>query len=245
MPEALRLVQVAELVTAMLRLPFFRSLPGDVLEEILAYISAGLRTGTYDFVDVISKKEQIGWQVKCTKATTPVTWKRAKIPNKEAMIAASNKNPDDAQRLGDAIMEFCNAHALKSAEKYNLQRLVYSRLVDFTDGRLMYFERALPLNGRLFEPRDFRWRWSEQKKSLKKEQLSALHGIHVPSGKAWFAWHGLSENQLHFKGERAWWPPPGSSNRIDFTRPDSCLSLAEVAQIIANAATGLKELPPS
>ena len=28
---------------------------------------------TYDFVDVISRSEKIGWQVKSTKSTTPVT----------------------------------------------------------------------------------------------------------------------------------------------------------------------------
>ena len=66
---------------------------------------------TYDFVDVVKRDSQIGWQVKSTKATTPVTWKRAKIPNQEELMKNSFDSQEKSQVLGNAIVEFCNEHA--------------------------------------------------------------------------------------------------------------------------------------
>jgi hypothetical protein len=232
------LSRVAELVRAMLRLPFFESLPGGVLEEILANVYGGKRTGTYDFVDVYNAASATGWQVKSTQKSTPVTWKRAKIPNKVELIDASRGSRKAAQELGDAIIDFCNHHAAASVSSYGLKRLVYARLVDHMSGDLTYFEKELPLDGRLFDPRDFEWRWSEPKKATKKEQLPALHGIHRRSGVPWFAWHGLSENQLHFKGEAAWWPPRGARNRIDFKKAPERVSLPSLAEVLAKTMSG-------
>ena len=42
--------------------------------------------------------------------------------------------------------------------------------------------------------------------SSKKEQLPAFHGVSKKTGKKVFAWHGKGENQLHFSGEKNWWP---------------------------------------
>ena len=222
------------MVQAMLRLPFFQSLSGSVLEEILAHVYKGQRTGTYDFADVVSDDTHTGWQVKSTRASTPVTWKRAKLPNKQALIKASRKSASDAQVLGDAIIDFCNHAATESVSKYGLKKLRYARLVDYMDGRLMYFERELPISGLLFNPKDFTWSWSIAKKKPKKEQLSAFHGVHTASGRSWFAWHGLGENQLHFKGESAWWPDDGTETSRNFERTKEVLKLGDVAKIIAS-----------
>lgn len=176
---------------------------------------------TYDFVDVVKRDARCGWQVKSTKAATPVTWKRAKIPGADRLISASKKSRTGLKALGDAIIEFCNGHARESIERYNLNEIGYSRLIVHEEGRVTYFERLLCTrkNPVLFDPSKFTWRWSKPKKTKKKEQLQALHGLHSPTGEKWFAWHGLGENQLHFSGESNWWPPEGDSHAITFKFP--------------------------
>ena len=230
-----QLERVPPLVQAMLRLPVFASLPGSVLEEILAHVYSGRRTGTYDFADVVNQSIGTGWQVKSTRIKTPVTWKRAKLPDKGPLIEGSKKDSTGAQRLGDAIIALCNAAAQHSVKEYGLKRLVYARLIDYMDGRLIYFERELLIDQPLFNAADFTWFWSKTKKVTKKEQLQAFHGVHKPTERAWFAWLGLGENQLHFKGESAWWPPAGDPTRIDFRRSGSPLTLLELASLIASS----------
>ena len=236
------IARVVTLIQTILRLPFYESLPGAAFEEILAHVYGGRRTGTYDFVDVVNDETHAGWQVKSTRHLTPVTWKRAKLPNKNSLIEASRKTPAGAQVLGDAIIDFCNHAAKESIKKYQLKSLKYARLIDYMDGRLTYFERILPISGELFEPRDFTWSWS-QSRTARKEQLPAFHGVHVNFDRPWFAWHGLGENQLHFKGERAWWPAEESPNRHDFTRSGVRLQLADLAELITAQAPRIKKEP--
>lgn len=191
------------------------------MEGVLAHVRGGTRLNTYDFVDVVDTPNRLGWQVKSTKATTPVTWKRAKIPNSEALIAASRNSANGLQALGDAIIEFCNQHARESIATYGLTAIGYSRLILFDNGRVMYFERELCTEASpdLFNPGDFTWRWSTPKHTTKKEQLQALHGTHRTHGDKWWAWHGLGENQLHFSGEHHWWPSNRDPHAVVFTAP--------------------------
>jgi hypothetical protein len=206
-----QLIEIGRILSTYMRLPLSsNTIPGAVMEALLGYVREGNVLGTYDFVDVIKPKLNCGWQVKSTKASTPVTWKRAKIPNREKLISLSHKSQVGLQQLGDAIVDFCNAHVQRSLDSYELEQIGYCRLIVHDDGQVTYFERSLvtresPL---LFEPSDFTWKWSKPKKIRKKEQLQALHGTHKPTNKKWFAWHGLGENQLHFSGERNWWPKP-------------------------------------
>ena len=230
--------KIESLVQAMLRVPFFQSLPGAILEEILAHVYNGTRTGTYDFADVVAEESRVGWQVKSTRIDTPVTWKRVKLPDKMSLINASRKSSGGVRELGDAIISYCNRAALESVDKYKLTTLRYARLVDHMNGNLTYFERDLRIDGMLFNPADFIWAWSKKRKTTKKEQLSAFHGIHKITGQAWFAWHGLGENQLHFKGERHWWPPSESKARRDFFRLGETLKLDEFASIIDSVSPG-------
>jgi hypothetical protein len=190
------------------------------MEAILAEVRDARTLVTYDFVDVVKAEHGVGWQVKSTKESTPVTWKRAKIPNQIDLIDASRESPKGAQQLGDSIMEFCNAHAVASLRTYGLREIGYARLVVRPNGNAFYFERSLITQDRqqLFDPKAFKWKWSEAKKTKKKEQLRALHGTHIPSGRKWWAWHGLGENQLHFSGESAWWPQD-KSHAIEFSLP--------------------------
>ena len=41
-----------------------KSVPGSVLETILAEVRGGDALPTYDFVDVINRDSKVGWQVK-------------------------------------------------------------------------------------------------------------------------------------------------------------------------------------
>jgi hypothetical protein len=212
-----QLERLASILTKYLRLPFAAgTVPGAILEAVLAHIRGAKVLNTYDFVDVIDEKAGVGWQVKSTKATTPVTWKRAKIPSQQVLIGASRISRSGPQALGNAILTFCNEHVAASVQRYGLKEVCYSRLVVHEDGRLIYFEKLLckGTHPRVFDPSDFSWKWSVQKKTKKKEQLQALHGIQISTGKKWFAWHGLGENQLHFSGEKAWWPGPGVKEHL-------------------------------
>ena len=78
------------------------------MKVLIALVHQGEVLDTYDFVDVIQRERRIGWQVKSTMEKTPVTWKRAKIANKDALVAASRESTEGLQALGDAIIAFCN-----------------------------------------------------------------------------------------------------------------------------------------
>ena len=195
-----------------------------MLEEALANVRSGEVLHTYDFVDVVNREEACGWQVKSTRDATPVTWKRAKLPNVTGLVDASLKSDAACQELGDTIINFCNEHAQRSLAEYDLQKIGYARLILHKQGKVTYFEKSLCSISKpvVFDPKDFFWSWSTPKAPGKKEQLSALHGIHRQTNRRWWAWHGLGENQLHFSGESAWWPRPTSSRHsFSFDMPSA------------------------
>lgn len=217
-----QLKKIADVLSKYMKLPLTAdTIPGAIMEALIAHIHGGRVLHTYDFVDVVNEAAKCGWQVKSTKAGTPVTWKRAKIPNADALIAGSRKSAAGRQELGNAIIDFCNQHIAESIELYGLDEIGYSRLIVFPDRTVMYFEKLLCTREEpiLFLRSDFKWKWSKPKKTKKKEQLQALHGIHKASGDKWFAWHGLGENQLHFSGESAWWPNKKDAHAVTFSMP--------------------------
>ncbi len=229
---------ICKAVKTCLRLPLFdrgANVPGALLEMVIGEVRGARPLGTYDFVDVVKSEARIGWQIKSTKADTPVTWKRAKIPNRDEMIRRSERSKEGLQALGDAILEFCNQHARESLEKYQLDSIGLCRLVR-SDKTLFYYERELcsRRSDNIFSPAEFSWGWSKAKETKVKEQLSALHGTHRKTGRKWFAWHGRGENQLHFSGESCWWPKPGDKTRVDFAAPSQgqVLSLTELAELL-------------
>jgi hypothetical protein len=216
-----QLEQIKTTIVAYLRLPFSGdSIPGSLLEATIARVRGAKVLNNYAFVDVVDVNAGIGWQVKSTKAATPVTWKRAKIPERQKLITESNRDAKGLEKLGSAIIDFCNSHAEESFKEYDLHTIGYSRLILHPDWTATYFERVLCTRDKptIFNNSDFEWRWSSAKKTIKKEQLSALHGINTSTKTKWFAWHGLGENQLHFSGEGHWWPK-NESNSITFKLP--------------------------
>ena len=116
-------------------------------------------------------------------------------------------------------------------------KIGYSRLILHPDRRVTYYERLLCTRShpKIFDPNDFEWRWSKPKKTVKKEQLSALHGIHRKTGRKWWAWHGLGENQLHFSGENTWWPSDENSHVVTFNFPteDERMSLDKFVKLLS------------
>jgi len=216
------LEMIARIIRLYTRLPVSDEvIPGAFLEAALAHVRRAKVLRTYDYIDVYSPGAQVGWSIKSTMAETPITWKRAKIENKRTLIEASHGSPEALQHLGDTIIHFCNKHAEQSLEKYELNELGYARLILFPDRSVVYFERSLCTRGKpqIFDQTEFRWTWSVEKNTKGKEQLSALHGWHIPTNKRWWAWHGLGENQLHFTGERSWWPSPTDAHAIRFSLP--------------------------
>jgi|GEM_PF-5048470 len=164
-----QLEQVSRLIRAFWLLPEEirgRHIPGGFLERVLARVHGGYSSGKYDFVDIVGQNP-IGWQVKSTKRGTPITWKRAKIERKEAMILATEKgSPAERklalQALGDAIIQFCNDNIEASFRKYpQLETIQYARLIHQPDDTLTYFERPLVTRDSptLFHPADFVWEW--------------------------------------------------------------------------------------
>lgn len=217
-----QLARIGLLLSRYMRLPVSTdTIPGAFMEAVLAHVRTGRVLPTYDYIDVHQPELHVGWSIKSTRSTTPVTWKRAKIANKEALIQASFKSNVGVQTLGNALIEFCNAHARASLIAYDLEEIGYSRLILLPGGEACYFERQLCSQAmpNIFDPADFDWRWSTQKVTSGKEQLRALHGIHKQTGKKWWAWHGLGENQLHFSGEYYWWPASGDPHALKFRLP--------------------------
>lgn len=219
-----QLEKLAKIIQCCCRLPMSGdNVPGATLEAVLANARGGKMLSTYDYIDVLHEEGKLGWSIKSTKESTPMTWKRGKIPDKASMIKASHASSNGIQQLGDALIRFCNDHAKASMEKYDLTAIGYSRLIVHKDRTATYFERLLCTKNSpdIFDPRDFEWKWSEEKSKGKKEQLSALHGWHRATGKRWWAWHGLGENQLHFTGESGWWPSSEDQHAIRFELPES------------------------
>lgn len=231
-----QLERMQKVLSNYLRLPFSdQTIPGTIMEHVLAFVRDAEVLNTYDFVDVIDKKNRLGWQVKSTKNTTPVTWKRAKIANAADLINASFNSEKALQELGDAIIDFCNSHAVESMERYDLDSIGYARLVVFPE-KVIYFERTLCTrdNQKVFVENQYKWHWSSPKKTTKKEQLKALHGIDVTTGKKAWAWHGLGENQLHFSGESVWWPQDHDAKAATFKLPSEAekLSLEDFIKLL-------------
>ena len=231
------LSRIRDLLVNYRRLPFSPdSVPGAIMESVLAHVRGATVLKTYDFVDVVRPQDRVGWQVKSTKAATPVTWKRAKIPGQPALIKSSQESAAGCQQLGDAIIAFCNEHAAASLQAYDIDEIGYCRLLVHDDGSATYFERILCTRAAptVFSAENFEWGWSKPKVTKKKEQLPALHGIHKPSGEKWWAWHGLGENQLHFSGEKVWWPAVGAPNSLTFHLPsdEQKMSLEEFLVLI-------------
>lgn len=227
--------EIIKILSSYTKLPFStNTIPGLVMESALASARAATILNTYDFVDVIDETNRIGWQVKSTKSDTPVTWKRAKINNSTELIKHSKENEVGLQKLGNEIIKFCNSHAVESLKKYNLREIGYSRLIVYPEGTARYFERKLcdMNNLDIFNPDEFSWSWSKKKKANKKEQLPALHGTHIPTKEKWWAWHGLGENQLHFSGEKAWWPSDNQATAFSLASEDSRLSLKELTALL-------------
>ena len=205
-------------------LPFSPATPtGSLVEKVFAHIRGGDVLNTYDFVDVIEPDDGCGWQVKSTKSSTAITWKRAKLPDAALLIQQSVGSTQATQDLGRSIIENCNSHAIASLEKYDLEEIGYSRLVLKPNGTATYFERTLCSRHQptLFQPDDYYWEWSKPKHTLRKEQLPALHGMELRTGKKSWAWHGRGENQLHFYGESNWWPEEGDMQSYSFQMPSA------------------------
>lgn len=226
-----------EILSNFVRMPFSQgNIPGALVELAFAHVRGGSVLATYDFVDVISPEARYGWQVKSTKASTPVTWKRAKIANSAELIARSYGSIHDLQVLGNAIIDFCNEHAQASIEKYDLSEIGYSRLIIHSDRRVTYFERLLCSrnNPLVFDPQDFVWEWSQPKRTRTKEQLPALHGTNIKTEEKWWAWHGLGENQLHFSGESAWWPDENDPHKFSFELPseEDKISFEQLSELL-------------
>lgn len=232
-----QLNNISTILSKYIRLPVSTdTIPGALLEAILAHVREGAVLPTYDYIDVLDKNSKVGWSIKSTKSSTPVTWKRAKIRDKENFIRNSFESEEGIQKLGDEIIEFCNSHARESLSRYNLEKIGYSRLILFPTGEAKYFEKLLCTKDdpNIFDPSEFYWKWSNQKITSGKEQLRALHGFHKPTNKKWWAWHGLGENQLHFSGESTWWPNSDDPHTKTFTLPteDERLSFDRLVDLL-------------
>ncbi|MBP6437783.1 MAG: hypothetical protein KA288_10355 [Paludibacteraceae bacterium] len=233
--------RIASILYSYARLPFVsNNIPGAIMESVLATVRDAEVLDTYDFIDVLNKDTKIGWQVKSTQASTPVTWKRAKITNSSTLINDSLSSPEACQILGDAIIKFCNDHAQHSLDVYNLEEIGYSRLILHKNNKATYFEKKLcdknsPL---IFKSEDYYWEWSIPKQTDKKEQLPSFKGIRKLDNKKVWAWHGLGENQLHFTAEKEWWLPAGHINRIDFDMPADIqkFTLEQILEMLENGS---------
>ena len=150
-----QLANMRDTLSNFVRMPFSQgNIPGALVESVFAHVRGASVLNTYDFIDVVNTESRCGWHVKSTKASTPVTWKRAKIENSAQLIEQSTKSEEDMQALGDAIINFCNERALASMEKHALNEIGYSRLIVHKNGRVTYFERLLCSKDKplLFEP---------------------------------------------------------------------------------------------
>lgn len=192
------------------------------MEAVLAYVRGASVRRTYEFIDVLDSINSMAWQVKSTRFDTPLTWKRAKITDSASLIVESENDPYKQQLLGNMIIDFCNRNIMESMQVHNLDTIGYSRLIIHNDCEVEYFERLLCTRSTpyVFDPRQFAWKWGFEHPEGKKERLRSLQGYDVVTGDKWWSWHGRGENQLHFNGERYWWPSNGGQGQsVQFKFP--------------------------
>lgn len=166
--EEIKLIE--KVILGYLRLPFSpNSIPGSIMEHVLGHVRNADVLNTYDFVDVVDRNKNIGWQVKSRKSSTPVTWKRAKITNRESLILDSESSDEGLDKLGAAVMGVCNDHLTESISKYNLTKIGYIDLI-LHSNKIEYIECEMPQENlrELFKPSDFKWKWSIERKKGKK-----------------------------------------------------------------------------
>lgn len=215
------LKEISEYLYGYLKMPFSDDfIPGEILEKIIAETKGAERLSTYDFADVIDLDLKLGWQVKSTKESSPLTWKRVNIENASDLINNSLTSESARQILGDKVLESCNNHALKSMENYKLKKIFLSRLIINNNGTITYYEKQLcsikdPI---IFRKEDFFWSWSKPNNQKGKKSLTFI-GYNKITGLKSFSWYGMGENQLHFNGEKDWWPNKSSNNVIKFKFP--------------------------
>ena len=66
-----QLSRIRNVLSEYTRLPFSNeTIPGAVMEGVLAEMRGGDVLKTYDFVDVIKPSEKAGWQLKSTRLRT-------------------------------------------------------------------------------------------------------------------------------------------------------------------------------
>jgi len=202
---------------------------GFELEDIVAHVRGGKTTKNRDFADVVLTVT--GFQIKSGFDTTPITWKRIRITHGIRLIQESHLDASICQQIGDSVIAACNAHVAHSFEKYGLEEIGYGRLIFYGNSTAVYFERPLCTRKAmmLFAPADFRWEWGKR----------ALHGLHRDTGETWFRWNGDdSDNQLHFAGERRWWPADNDPHCIRFDLPE-VMSLEEFIERIPIKSSGI------
>jgi len=212
------LEDIADLVRISFRLPLDG---GFDLEDIVAHVRGGKTTKSRDFVDVVLTVT--GFQIKSALDATPITWKRIRIRHGIRLIQESRCDASICQQIGDSVIAASNTHMADSFEKYGLDEIGYGRLILDSYGTAVYFERLLcTRKSTLFAPADFRWELAKR----------ALHGVHRETGETWFRWNGDdSDNQLHFVGERRWWPSDDDPHCIRFGLP-AAMSLEEFLERI-------------
>lgn len=244
------LERIGEILRIYARLPFSRAtIPGSVMEGTLALIRGATVLPTYDFVDVVDPTKRIGWQIKATLSGTPVTWKRVKLRDGAALITKSREDDLHVQALRAAVIAFCNESARSSLDLrvkpehrrstglpplVQLDDIGIARLILHPDGWAEYYERRLitRTQPQLFDPRSYKWKWTDERVGGK--QLPALHGIHISSNTKHFAWHGQGENQLHYYGEREWWPDRSpTQNTVRFRLDGRRLTYEDLARLLA------------
>lgn len=225
-----QLEKIAEYLCAYMRIPYFQddTIPGKVMEKIISLVHDAKQLATYDYVDVC-RDGIVGWQVKSTKDDTPLTWKRAKIADSASLIKESEAGVAGSRKLGNAIIDFCNQHAAASITTYKLDKIGLARLIMLKNNYAVYYEKVLCTKEQpaIFNCSDYEWHWSTPKQTTKKEQLPALHGINKHTGQKDFAWHGRGENQLHYSGERSWWPQielPTKAGTINFSSDNHAIA---------------------
>lgn len=215
------LEKIRDIVFAFARLPFAKSgIPGAVLETVLAEVRKGKIITKRHFVDVVAEGGDIGWQVKSTSGNSPLTWNRARIADQEDLIAESRAGTAGCQALGNAIIAFCNDHAVKSLAEYNLDEIGLARLHVDDNGDALYFERLLcsRRSPAVFNPADFSWKWAEKEPGNKRHS-GGFHGFNKSTGSKWFSWFGRGAYQLHFPGEAQWRTETSHGHAIRFRIP--------------------------
>jgi hypothetical protein len=178
-------------------------------EVLLAWALRADLTQTKQYADAIQTESGIAYQIKTGLRTSPVTFARVTTPSQEQLV--NSPDWEHINTLGHELLEWMRQRITQPYQWPHIKEVRVARVLYTKRGEFTYYERAVASQTDVPDLQS--WRWSEAGNALEGYLGNVKWLSWYPQGRQ----NTRNQNQLHFHGENELIPPPGASNRIDFS----------------------------